>query len=152
MYQSLTFYHSILRWFVLISLIYSIYRASKGYFQNLKFSKSDNRIRHWTATIGHIQLLVGILLYTQSPLIKYFWGDFNQAITDINALFFGLIHLILMLSAIVLLTIGSSLAKRKSIDKEKFKTILIWFSIALAIIFIAIPWPFSPIANRPYIR
>jgi hypothetical protein len=29
---------------------------------------------------------------------------------------------------------------------------LIWLSIALIIIFIAIPWPFSPFANRPYYR
>lgn len=152
MYNSLVFCHSILRWLVLISLIYSIYRASKGYFQNLKFSKADNLIRHWTATIAHIQLIVGVLLYTQSPVIKYFWRNFNEAITDIDAAFFGLLHLILMLSAIVVLTAGSSLAKRKEIDKKKFKTILIWFSIALAIIFIAIPWPFSPIASRPYIR
>jgi cbb3-type cytochrome oxidase subunit 3 len=29
---------------------------------------------------------------------------------------------------------------------------LVWFTIALIIIFIAIPWPFSPFANRPYFR
>jgi hypothetical protein len=57
-----------------------------------------------------------------------------------------------MFVAIVLITIGSAKAKRKSNDTQKFKTMLIWFSIALLIIFIAIPWPFSPLANRPYIR
>jgi len=57
-----------------------------------------------------------------------------------------------MLTAIVIITIGSALAKRKKTDKEKFKTMLVWFSAALLIIFIAIPWPFSPLANRPYIR
>jgi len=67
-------------------------------------------------------------------------------------LFFGLIHILLMLIAIILITIGSAIAKRKTSDVEKFKTILIYYSISLLIIFIAIPWPFSPLAHRPFLR
>ncbi|MBU2946507.1 hypothetical protein [Zobellia uliginosa] len=152
MYQSFTYVHSIVRWLVLFSLIYSVYRAYKGYFQGLKFTERDNLTRHWTATIAHIQLVIGIILYSQSPTIKYFWENFDQAITDLESTFFGLIHIILMLLAIVFLTIGSALAKRKPTDSAKFKTMLIWFALALLIIFIAIPWPFSPLAHRPYIR
>ncbi len=152
MYQTLIFFHSIVRWLVLISIIYSIYRAYRGYFQNFQFSKLDNLTRHWTATIAHIQLILGIILYTQSPIIKYFWANFDKSIKNVDTTFFSLIHIFLMLLAIVLLTVGSSLTKRKLKDKEKFKTMLIWFSIAILIIFIAIPWPFSPIANRPYFR
>jgi Type IV secretion system pilin len=152
MYQTLTFYHSIVRWLVLASLLYAIYRAYKGYTSNAKFSKTDNSIRHWTATIAHIQLVIGITLYTQSPIIKYFWKNFNEAIHNIDTAFFGLLHIILMLIAIILITIGSALSKRKTTDKEKYKTMLVWFSISLIIIFIAIPWPFSPLANRPYFR
>lgn len=152
MYQSLTFLHSIFRWLVLLSLAYSIFRACKGYFSNKAFSKSDNSLRHWTATIAHIQLVLGITLYSQSPIIKYFWKNFDEAKESFDLLFFGLIHMFLMLLSIVLITIGSSISKRKSTDKEKFKTMLIYFIIALIIIFIAIPWPFSPLANRPYFR
>lgn len=152
MFQTLTFYHSITRWLVLASLLYAIYRAYKGYTLNAKFSKTDNTVRHWTATIAHIQLVIGITLYTQSPIIKYFWHNFNEAIHNLDTAFFGLFHIILMLTAIILITIGSALSKRKTTDKEKFKTMLVWFSISLLIIFIAIPWPFSPLAHRPYFR
>ncbi|QHC86184.1 hypothetical protein AS589_16000 [Empedobacter brevis] len=152
MFQTLTFYHSIMRWLVLASIAYAIYRAYRGYSSNAQFSKTDNAVRHWTATIAHIQLLIGIILYTQSPIIKYFWQNFNEAIQNSNLAFFGLLHLILMLTAIILITIGSALSKRKTTDKEKFKTMLVWFSVSLIIIFIAIPWPFSPLANRPYFR
>lgn len=152
MYQTLTFYHSIMRWLVLASLLYAIYRSYKGYTSNAQFSKTDNSIRHWTATISHIQLVIGILLYTQSQIIKYFWNNFNEAIHNLDTAFFGLLHIILMLTAIILITIGSALSKRKTTDKEKFKTMLVWFSVSLITIFIAIPWPFSPLANRPYFR
>jgi hypothetical protein len=61
-------------------------------------------------------------------------------------------HILLMLVAIVLITIGSAKSKRQAKDPEKFKVMLTWFSIALLIIFLAIPWPFSPFGNRPYLR
>lgn len=152
MYQTLTFLHSIFRWLVLISLIYAIFRAYKGYISNSVFFRTDDSIRHWTATIAHIQLVLGISLYSQSPIVSYFWKNFNTAKESFDLLFFGLIHIFLMLISIVLITIGSALAKRKQTDKEKFKTMLLWFGLGLIIIFIAIPWPFSPLSNRPYFR
>ncbi|NJB83360.1 hypothetical protein [Wenyingzhuangia aestuarii] len=152
MYQTLISFHSLVRWLVLISLIWAIYTAYKGVFLKLKFSKQHNLIRHWTATIAHIQLMLGILLYSKSPIINYFWKNTSVATKSLDTTFFGIIHLILMLVAIVVITIGSALSKRKATDLEKFKTMLLWFSIALFIILIAIPWPFSPLANRPYFR
>jgi hypothetical protein len=152
MYTVLLFLHSIVRWLVLISLLYAIYRAFRGYAARKTFSGADNAARHWTATFAHIQLVAGIILYTQSPVIKYFWKNFKTAVQQKDMAFFGLAHLLLMLTAIVLLTIGSAMAKRKSTDREKFRTMLIWFSIALLLILAAIPWPFSPFAGRPYIR
>ena len=152
MYLTLLLLHSTVRWLVLLSLFYSIIRAYRGYKTKSSFSKTDNVVRHWTATIAHLQLMLGIVLYSQSTLIKYFWNNFAEASKDLSTLFFGLIHLILMLAAIIIITIGSAAAKRKTLDSDKFKTMFIWFSIALLLIFIAIPWPFSPLANRPYFR
>lgn len=153
MYQTLTFYHSIVRWFVLLSLLCCIIRAFRGYTGiSPVFSKTDNSVRHWTATIAHIQLVIGIILYTQSPMIKYFWKNFTEARGNRENFFFALIHIVLMLSAIVFITIGSAAAKRKTVDREKFRTMLIWFSLALIIVLVAIPWPFSPLAQRPFLR
>ncbi|THD34026.1 hypothetical protein [uncultured Flavobacterium sp.] len=152
MYQTLNFLHSTLRWLVLISLIVALYKAYRGYFQKTAFTKTDNAIRHWTATIAHLQLMIGMTLYFQSPIIKYFLKNFSAAKENFDLLFFGLIHSTLMLIAVIIITIGSAMAKRKTLDNEKFKTMLIWYGLALFLIFIAIPWPFSPFANRPYFR
>src|SRR5690606_40371663 len=97
-------------------------------------------------------LMIGIILYTQSPVVKFFWSETEIGFKNLDLTFFGIIHLVLMLTSIVVLTIGSALAKRKPTDKEKFKTMLIWFSLALIIIFIAIPWSFSPLSSRPNFR
>jgi hypothetical protein len=152
MFQTITFYHSLFRWLVLASLVYTIFRAYSGYVSKRTFGKTDNAARHWTATIAHIQLVIGMTIYWQSPLIRYFWASAKDAIGQVNITFFALIHVTLMMTAITLITIGSSLTKRRTSDTEKFRTMLIWYSIALLIIFIAVPWPFSPLASRPYFR
>ena len=150
MYSFLLPLHSIFRWLVLLSLSYAIYVSFMGKTRKLTFTKGLNQVRHWTATIAHIQLIIGILLYTQSPIVKYFGATGMNEWND--STFFGLIHMVLMLVAIVIITIGSAKAKRKATDAEKFNTMFIFFLIGLLLILIAIPWPFSPLASRPYLR
>ncbi len=144
--------HSLFRWLVLASLLYAIFRAYKGYRSGAVFGRADNSIRHWTATIAHIQLIIGFTVYLKSPVVKFFFSNMRVASAHTETLFFGALHILLMLAAITLITMGSAMAKRKTADREKFKTMLLWFSLALFIIFLAIPWPFSPLAQRPYLR
>jgi len=152
MYTTLLVLHSLFRWLVLATLLASILVAFRGIRSHRPFTKSANQLRHWTATVAHIQLVLGIIVYVKSPVIQFLFSNFSEAIHYPELLFFGFIHSLLMLTAVVFATIGSALAKRKITDHEKYRTMLIWFSITLLIIFIAIPWPFSPLANRPFIR
>jgi len=152
MYSVLLPLHSAIRWLVLISLLITIGKSVLGFYKQSAFSKTDNRLRHWTATFSHIQLLIGMLLYTQSPFVTYFYDTYKSGNLNTEALFFGVIHIILMFIAILFISIGSSKAKRITSDKEKYKTILIWFVLGLLLIFLAIPWPFSPLASRPLLR
>lgn len=152
MHQTLLTLHSINRWLVLASLVYTIFISWKGYQANRAFSGSDNTARHLTATIAHIQLLLGLYLYMISPIVKFDVADGTATGMMGEHLFFRLVHIGLMVIAVVIITIGSASARRVGIDKLKYKTVLLWFSIALLIILIAIPWPFSPLVQRPFFR
>jgi len=113
---------------------------------------SLNAIRHWTATIAQIQLIFGLWLYFISPITVYFLDHFHDAVHEREIRFFGMEHSIMMMIGIVVITIGSANTKRKLTDKAKFKTMAIWFTIALLIIITSIPWGFSPLVSRPYFR
>lgn len=153
MYNTLLSIHSIFRWLVLIGLLYAIYRAWSGWLRNKTFTKHDNLVRHLTATLAHIQLIIGVWLYLVSPIISYFLHSYKDAVQQREVRFFGMEHSLMMLIAIVFITIGSMITKRRPTDKRKFKAMAIWFTLALLVILVMIPWPFSPItANRPYIR
>ncbi|WP_433902760.1 hypothetical protein [Sphingobacterium puteale] len=151
MYYFFLVCHSAIRWFVLGSLVYAIFTAFRGLRLKKKFSTKTNAVRHWTATIAHIQLLIGMALYIQSPIVLAKTTDGLGSMANPHV-FFKYIHISLAVVAIVLITIGSAKAKRMQEDQAKYQTMLWWFSAALLIILIAIPWPFSPLAARPYLR
>ena len=152
MYPTILALHSLVRWFVLVSLLYAIYRAYKGWLSGKKFSLHDNSARYWAVTFSHIQLVLGVWLYFISPIIHYFLHNYRVAVHQREIRFFGMEHGIMMIAAVSILTTGSVKSKQKATDNEKFRTMAIWFSIALVIIFISIPWKFSPFTSRPYFR
>jgi predicted membrane channel-forming protein YqfA (hemolysin III family) len=86
----------------------------------------------------------------ESPVVKGFWDERSFQWND--SLFFALVHIGLMTTAIVLITIGSALAKKAPEDRQKFNMVFTYYGIALLIILLAIPWPFSPLAQRPLLR
>lgn len=152
MYSILLASHSLLRWAVLFSLVLAISRALWKLLRKLKYLNIDNKIRHWTTTIAHIQLMLGTLVYGNSTIVAHFFSAPKKGMQQIELSFFSIYHLLLMLTAIVMITIGSAKAKRKGSDEQKFKTIIFWYLLGLLVILIAIPWPFSPFVTRPYIR
>jgi hypothetical protein len=152
MYPFLLALHSLIRWFVLASLLFAIYRAYRGWLGHKPYTKTDHITRVVAATVAHIQLVVGLWLYFISPVVNYFLHNYSQAVKMRQIRFFGMEHITMMLIAITLITIGSAKAKRKTTDEAKFKTMAIWFTIAMVIIFTSIPWSFSPLTSRPLYR
>jgi hypothetical protein len=76
MYVTLLAIHSLLRWLVLASLLFALYRAYSGWLQNKTFTPFENSVRHTTATIVHLQFLIGLWLYFISPVVGYFLNNF----------------------------------------------------------------------------
>lgn len=152
MYSTLLALHSLNRWLVLGSLVFSIFRGYQGWLLSKHYLKFDNRLRQVTTTFAHIQLVLGVWLYFISPIVSYFLHNFGAAVHERAIRFFGMEHITMMLIGIIIITIGAAKAKRKTSDHEKFKTTAIWFTIALLVILSSIPWSFSPLISRPNFR
>lgn len=152
MYYVLLILHSLVRWLVLGSLLFAIYRAYRGWILTKQYTLFDSRVRILATTIAHIQLVIGLWLYFISPVVSYFLHHLGTAIRMHEIRFFGMEHITMMLIAIVVITIGSARAKRKATDQDKFRTMAIWFTIGLLLILSSIPWSFSPLIHRPLFR
>lgn len=152
MYPAILVLHSFLRWLVLISILASLITSLSGWKQQKVYSKRDDTLRSVAVLLAHIQLMLGFVLYFKSPIIAFFRTNFSEAITNIGITFFGLYHISMMTVAVTLLTIGSAKGKRAEMDTEKFRTVALFFLLALILILLAIPWPFMPFAGRPLFR
>lgn len=152
MYSVLLSIHSWIRWLVLISLVFAVYRAYLGWRSGKVFSKLDDRARLIATSIAHVQLVLGLWLYFISPVVDYFLKNFSDAVHRREIRFFGMEHITMMLIAVIILTIGSVKVKHANGDQEKFKKMFFWFAIVLLIIFLSIPWSFSPFTSRPLYR
>ena len=136
MYPMLTHAHSGIRWVVLGLLIYAIYNSFSKWRGNNVFEAGDRKINLFAMAATHLQIILGFVLYTQSPKVMA-GGDMSNSLVR----FFTIEHMAYMLIAAVLITIGYAWSKRTS--NEKMAKIAFWFYLfAFIIIMIGIPWPF----------
>ena len=130
--------HSGLRWIFLLIIIFAIVNAFRKWKSGEKYSTKDKLIGILAISLTHTQALLGFILYFGKGFYKGF-SDMGDRV----ARFYAVEHLIGMLLAIVLITIGHSKVKKAIKDKAKFRKTFVWFSIALLIVLISIPWPFT---------
>jgi NADH:ubiquinone oxidoreductase subunit 2 (subunit N) len=131
----LTHAHSGLRWVAIILLLLAIINA----FTSKTFEKKHKMINLFTMITLHTQLIIGLVQYfITSDKVKFFDGWMKEAAFR----FYGMEHLMGMLIAIVLITVGYSKSKRGTTDSEKFKPIKLFYLIGFILIIASIPWPF----------
>ena len=137
-YIFLVHLHSILRWFLLAFIVMAII---------LSFSKKNGAPGRgfsslaaglWSMAIAHIQLIIGLVLYFISSKVIFDASTMKSPVLR----FYTVEHILVMLIAIVLITIGYVKAKRAAEPGKRNRTLLIYFIIALLLILSRIPWPF----------
>ena len=126
--------HSGLRWIALILLLLAIYNA----FTAKNYEKKHRLVNMFAMISLHTQLLIGLALYFTSAKVQFTEGWMKVALYR----FYGMEHLMGMIIAIVLVTIGHSKSKKATESSDKFKAIKIWYVLALILILAFIPWPF----------
>ncbi len=136
-YNVLKHLHSVNRWIVLVLLILAIISAFQGWFGKKTYTGGDKKKALFALIFTHVQLLIGIILYFVSPIIKA-GGGMKNAVWR----FYAVEHFAMMILAVILITVGYAVAKRKTVDVSKFKTTAIFYVIALLIMLAGIPWPF----------
>jgi hypothetical protein len=136
-YTILVHIHSGLRWLVLLFIILTIVDAA------IKLRrKADNEGRfcfsnRYALVFMHLQLIIGLILYFISPKVVFSAASMKETLLR----FFLVEHIALMVIAVILVTIGYVRSKRGA-GMKKYKSLIIYYTIALLLILAAIPWPF----------
>lgn len=147
MYQGLLHSHSLLRYILLIVLLLAVVNAFRKWQGNKPFSPMDNKLSLFALIFTHVQVLIGIVLYVISPLVKQGLSQMPETMSDTILRFWVVEHLVGMLIAAVLITIGRARSKRQTTDAGKNKQVAIWMGIGLILIIASIPWPFRELGK-----
>jgi hypothetical protein len=151
MQTGLVHLHNLLRWVILILLVFSIIKSYSGWQQKKVFVPGDKKIWLFTMIAAHITLLLG--------LYQWAFGRYGVFVTSLPEgvklmkdkfyRFFWVEHPTGMIISIVFITLGYGMAKKNVSDEIKFKKAFWYFTIALVIILATVPWPFRQIVGRP---
>jgi hypothetical protein len=134
--------HNILRWAVLLFGLWTLINALTGVVGKRNYTNSDNKANLFFMISCDIQLLIGLILYFNGMWFDSLKSNTAEVMKNAGMRFFSMEHSLMMIIAWLLVHIGRSMVRRSDIDIQKHKRSLIYFGIALVIIFAMIPWPF----------
>ena len=133
--------HSYWAYLVVILLIIAFINAVFGLTSKKEFKSIDLRISLFTLIVVHLQLIIGLIWYYFSPTYKMVRETgMGESMKNSDLRLLAVEHPLMMIAAIVFITIGFSKHKKKATDNSKFKTIAIFYGIALLLVLSRIPW------------
>ena len=133
--------HSYWAYIVLLILIFAVVNAVIGLRTKKEFQEKDLRISLFALIASHIQLIIGFIAFYTSDFYATMRSVGMGEVMKNSELRKPLIeHPTMIIIAVALITIGFSKHKKKTTDSDKFKTITIFYGIALLIILGMIPW------------
>lgn len=136
--------HSIIRWLVLFAGAWAVIRAWRGWRSRAPWSASDAQaVRIFVHSLS-LQLVIGIILYGVSPLVRAGLSDMGEAMRTASVRYFVVEHVAMMLIAIAFGHIGAAKIRRATSDSARFQTATIWMGLALAAAAGFVPW-FRPL-------
>ncbi|MEM1348652.1 MAG: hypothetical protein AAGI01_08870 [Myxococcota bacterium] len=151
MYEATLWAHSLLRYVLLIAGFAAIILSLKGWLTQQDFKAHHRRIHAAFLGSMHLELVLGLLLYVGlSPLAQ---AAFRAEDTMKNPLwrFWAVEHITTMIFAAIVTHASFVLVQRAEEDAQKFKRAAIGFSLAMALVFTAIPWPFREVVGRGWL-
>jgi hypothetical protein len=148
MFAVLLAIHSLLRWVVLLLGLAAAGRGIAGW-KGRVWTGSDNRTGLWFVAMLDLQLLIGLVLYLfLSPTVRAASVNIGAAMREPMLRFFLVEHAFGMLAAVTLAHIGRVRIRKAPTDERRHRAAAVYFSIALLLILLSIPWPGMP-AGRP---
>ena len=145
MYNGLLHLHSVLRWVILLLLIYNFYIHIADRLK--PFTDRHRKSALFLLICCDIMLAIGLYQWFAGDLgLKAIRANSMSAIMkNAHARFFAVEHITAMIIAIIFVHIGYAYSKKQVPDVSKHKRAVIFFGLALLLILIAVPWPFRAV-------
>ena len=153
MYDVALHAHSWLRWFTLVLGLLAVARAIAGRSSGRAWVRGDDLVGAAFTGMLDLQMLIGLVMYfALSPITMAGMRDMGSAMANTGLRFWTVEHPFGMLLAIVVAHVGRARVRKNTDAVARHRTTLIFFTIALIVIVLTIPWPGRAIIGRPLFR
>jgi len=139
MYAGLKQTHYTLMVILLVLLVFTVGRFFINWRSGKPFSKFENTQTLLVTILAHLQLVLGFALYFTGPWFGQL-SSMGEVMKDSTMRLLVVEHPLTMLIGIVLITIGRAKVKRLELPAQKYRSVVIFFGIALVLIVLRIPW------------
>lgn len=141
MYPFVLGLHNVLRWFVLLSAVYTLALLLPGLGGARAWGQRERVAASSFTGFMYLQLIVGLSLYIGvSPYMRGILDNFGAALKDPQARFFAVEHISGMLLAVLFAHLGNVLYRRRDTDRGRFRTAALFFGLSLLCVLALIPW------------
>jgi hypothetical protein len=131
----------------IVAILVAIVQAFNGMTRRGDYGQKHNRWSLITLIAFHLQLVLGLVLYFAKG-----WYTRLGEMSDSTIRFWSVEHLVAMILAIALVTLGRIRSKKASSGPVKHRRQFWFFLIALLIVLANVPWPFrEPGIARPWL-
>jgi hypothetical protein len=140
MYVGLLHLHNFSRWLVVIAALVAIGVAVHGLVTRRAWTRTSRVSAVAYVIVMDVQLVIGLILYAVSPLVRTGLADLGAAMADSTTRFFVVEHLVLMVLAVAAAHVGSVTIRRAATDRAKYARAATWFTVSFVLVLLAIPW------------
>lgn len=140
MYTGLVHLHSTLAYVVLLFLLFTVIKSAIGLSRGGEFRKGDNQIQKLALIFLHSQVVIGLIMYFQSPYFQALQQDAGAVMGNSDMRLLAVEHLTVMLLGAILFTIGRVKSRKATDGVKKHKTMLVFAAITLVLVLSRIPW------------
>ncbi len=140
MFSFLTIIHNINRYIILVMLALALVRAYQGWLGKKNWDENARKTNLFTMIFFDIQLLLGLILYFTSSLVKAALQDMGAAMGDAALRFFALEHIFYGILAVAFAHLANTRAKKAADSPLKHRAAAIFFSISALFVLLGMPW------------
>ena len=127
--------HTVISGTFLVTAAWLFYRTLRGYFLNLRYTRTDKVLSYTFIVNLYLQLIFGLLLMANpSPVPGQEIVNPDITMKLVANRFWPIEHIVLMLFALFIANLGLIFSSSTQISREKHRKVLIYYTIAILMI------------------
>jgi hypothetical protein len=150
-YSLLLLLHSWLRWGVVLFGALALALAVAGWRASREWTPADRRAQLWFILFLDLQVALGVAVYLVGPIAAVLLANAAEAFRVQQVRFFAVEHALAMIAAAAVAHVMAVRSRRATAPEVRQRTWALGVAGTLALVALAIPWPFLPY-GRPLLR